>query len=203
MLTIWGRRSSTNVKKVIWLAEELGLAFEQRDAGGKFGIDEAYRRLNPNGLVPTIVDGPVILWESNTILRYLAATRPEAGFWPADPAVRAQAEKWMDWQIAYANIQRPAFVNLVRKRPEERDQIVIDTAVANSMVQLRILEASLADKPRLSGDRIGLGDVAMGPYIHIWFNLDIKRPMMPHLSDWYDRLKARPAYRRQIAKPLE
>jgi glutathione S-transferase len=201
MLTIWGRLNSHNVKKVAWLAAEIGIEHVRHDIGGQFGFTDAYLAMNPNRLIPTIEDGDVVLWESNAILRYLAAKHAPA-LWPDDPAARAQADKWMDWQFSYAEAQRPAFVNLVRTAPDQRDLAAVARAAEACGRQMAILDAALAKQPWLSGDGLGLGDIPMGVYAHTWFTLDIPRPSLPHVEDWYGRLKARPAFAALVMIPL-
>ena len=102
MLKIWGRASSSNVQKVLWCCAELDIEFERVDVGGPFGgnRDPEYLAMNPNGLVPTVKDGDLVMWESNTICRYLAATRNGEHLYPRDPAARTHVERWMDWQLA-------------------------------------------------------------------------------------------------------
>ncbi|QNO25791.1 glutathione S-transferase family protein [Sphingopyxis sp. OPL5] len=202
MLTIWGRLSSHNVKKVAWFAVELGIDFIRHDVGGQFGMDAAYRAKNPNALIPTIEDGDVTLWESNAILRYLAAKYGGTRFWPADPAARAVGDKWMDWQIGYADAQRDAFFNLVRRTPVERDAAAIAASAARCAKQMAILEDALARSPWLSGDDFGVGDIPMGVYTHTWFSLAIERPSLPHVEDWYARIRERPGYAEQVMIPL-
>ena len=189
MLTIWGRLNSLNVKLVAWFAVELGIDFVRHDVGGAFGMDVAYRAKNPNALIPTIDDGEMTLWESNAILRYLAAKHGGTRFWPADPAARAVGDKWMDWQAGYADAQRDAFINLVRKAPEDRGRVAI-------------LDTALARAPWLSGDDFGVGDIPMGVYTHTWFSLAIERPSLPHVEDWYARIRERPGYAEQVMIPL-
>jgi glutathione S-transferase len=201
MLTIWGRLNSHNVKKVAWFAEELGLPHVRHDVGGQFGMDAAYRALNPNALIPTIDNDGFVLWESNAILRYLAARHGGERWWPADPATRALADRWMDWQIDYAEAQRDAFVNLIRRAPAERDEGAILRAAERCAQRLPVLERHLADQPWLSGATFGIGDIPMGAYIHTWFTLDIPRPHLPHVAEWYARLKSRPGYDR-VTIPL-
>jgi len=202
MLTIWGRLNSHNVKKVAWFAVELGIDFIRHDVGGQFGMDAAYRAKNPNALIPTIEDGDVTLWESNAILRYLAAKHGGTRFWPADPAARAVGDKWMDWQIGYADAQRDAFFNLVRRTPAERDAAAIAASAARCAKQMAILEDALARSPWLSGDDFGVGDIPMGVYTHTWFSLAIERPSLPHVEDWYARIRERPGYAEQVMIPL-
>jgi glutathione S-transferase len=201
MLTIWGRLNSHNVKKVAWFADEIGLPYVRHDVGGAFGMDEAYLAKNPNALIPTIEDGDVTLWESNAILRYLAARyAPET--WPSDPAQRAQGDKWMDWQFAFADAQRDAFLQLVRRPFEQRDgQLLAKSAVASGAA-MRILDRALAAQSWLSGVSFGVADVPMGVYAHSFFTLDMDRPDVPHVRAWYDRLRERPAYVQSVMIPL-
>lgn len=202
MLTIWGRLNSHNVKKVVWLAEELGLAYRRHDVGGAFGMDDAYRAKNPNALIPTIEDGDVVLWESNAILRYLAARHGGDALWPADPVRRALADRWLDWQFGYADAQRPAFHGLVRRSPEQRDPAAIEQATLACNRLMAVLDAALATQPWLSGDAFGLGDVPMGVYAHTFLALGLGRTPLPHIADWYERLKTRPGYAATVMIPL-
>lgn len=202
MLTIWGRLNSHNVKKVAWLAEEIGLPYVRHDVGGAFGMDAAYRALNPNGLIPTIEDEGLMLWESNAILRYLAARHAPDRFWPADPAIRAQADKWMDWQFDFADAQRPAFLNLVRCVPENRDDEAIRHSAERTGQLMAILDGELARRAWLSGDAFGIGDIPMGVYAHTWFTLDIERRKRPHVAAWYERLRSRSGFASQVMIPL-
>ena len=200
-LIIWGRLNSHNVKKVAWLAEEAAVLYERRDIGGQFGFTDAYLAMNPNKLIPTIDDDGFILWESNAILRYLAGHYAPI-LWPVDPLVRASADRWMDWQFSYADAQRDAFVNLIRKPPEARDPAAIAASAARSGALMGILDDALAKQPWLTGASFGIGDIPMGCYVHTWYSLDIERPDRPHVADWYERLKQRPGYQSQVMIPL-
>lgn len=203
MLTIWGRLNSHNVKKVAWLAQEIGLPHVRHDVGGAFGMGADYLARNPNALIPTIEDDGLVLWESNAILRYLAARHaPGSTFWPDDPAVRAMGDKWMDWQFSFADAQRNAFLQLIRRKPEERDPAIIATSARACGKAMTIVNNALAQSPWLSGETFGLGDMPMGVYAHTFFTLDIERPTLPHLRGWYDRLCERPAYIETVMIPL-
>lgn len=202
MLTVWGRINSHNVKKVVWLAEEMGLNYVRKDIGGKFGMDDDYLAKNPNAMIPTIEDGPVVLWESNTILRYLAAKYGGERWWPADPAQRAIGERWMDWQADYAEAQRGAFINFVRTPEPQRDQAAIDKSVAACVKKLAVLERYLGETPWLSGEQFGVGDIPMGVYAWTWFSIPIERPEFPNVENWFARLRERPGYAAQVAIPL-
>ena len=202
MLTLWGRLNSHNVTKVVWLAEELALPYRRHDVGGAFGMDDAYRAKNPNALIPTIEHEGLVLWESNAILRYLAARHGDEALWPGDPARRALADRWMDWQFGYADAQRDAFLNLIRRPAAERDRAAIDRSASASARMMAIVDRQLAETPWLSGEAFGVGDVPMGVYAYTYFTLDITRPDLPHLADWYARLQSRPGYRAQVMIPL-
>ncbi len=201
MLIIWGRLNSHNVKKVAWAAVEAGILHERRDIGGKFGFTDAYLAMNPNRLIPTIEDHGFVLWESNAILRYIAS-QYAGELWPTDLQLRASADRWMDWQFSFADAQRDAFVNLVRKAPADRDMPAVAASAERSGQMMEILDDVLAKQPWLSGDDFGLGDIPMGVYAHSWFTLDIARPDRPHVVAWYEKLKARPGYADNVMIPL-
>lgn len=202
MLTIWGRLNSHNVKKVAWFALELGIAHERHDIGGKFGMTDAYRKLNPNALIPTIEDDGMVLWESNAILRYLAARHGGEKFWPVDPAERAVADKWVDWQFSFADAQRDAFVNLIRRPAGERDMESVKRSAKSAGGMMRRIEEALDRTEWLSGASFGIGDIPMGVYAHTFFSLDMERPELPKVKAWYERLKGRDAYVRTVMIPL-
>ncbi|AHG21880.1 glutathione S-transferase [Chania multitudinisentens RB-25] len=205
MLTIWGRANSNNVKKALWCAAELELNYNHINAGGPYGKvnEELYRSLNPNGLVPLLQDGDFVLWESNTIVRYLAAKFGQAPFYPQDLPTRAAAEKWMDW--ATSTIVAPfrtVFWGLVRTPAEQRDYAAIAAATAELEQHFTIIEQTLATQPYLSGAAFGIGDIPLGSFIYAWFEMPIKRQPRPHMERWYQQLCARPAYQNTVMIPL-
>ena len=202
MLTIWGRLNSHNVKKVVWLAEEMGLAYDRRDVGGQFGMDAAYRALNPNALIPTIEDDGFVLWESNSILRYLAATRGGEAFYPVNPQARASIERWMDWGFTWADAIRPIFFQMVRTAPEARDTALIERSVARAAGLSAILDDVLARQEWLSGGSFGIGDIPVAAYANTWFQLPVERPSRPNLERWYAALRERAPFRDVVMIPL-
>lgn len=206
MLKIWGRQNSTNVRKALWIAEEAGVPYQSLNAGGEFGlVDEPdYRAKNPNGRVPMIEDGEFILWESNAIVRYLAAVHgADSGLYPADPQARAQADKWMDWASStLAAPFRPVFWGVVRTPAEQQDKAAIAQGVQALNELWAIVDAALAHQPYLSGDELGMGDIPLGCFAYAWFAMPIERAPLPHLQAWYERLSARPAYRKAVMTPL-
>ncbi|WP_152224442.1 glutathione S-transferase [Pseudomonas sp. SCB32] len=204
MLRIWGRKNSSNVRKALWCAEEAGLAYERIDAGGAFGLvnDAPYRELNPNGVVPTLDDDGFILWESNSIVRYLAA-RYAPNLYPQDLQARASAEKWMDWTTStFAGPFRTLFWGTLRTPPAQRDPVAIQAALDACTRLLEIPGQTLAKQPYLSGEQLGIGDIPLGSFIYAWFEMPIQRPPQPHLEAWYARLKARQAYRDAVMTEL-
>ena len=202
MLTIWGRINSHNVKKVVWLAEEMGLAYDRRDVGGPFGMDEAYRALNPNALIPTIEDDNFVLWESNSILRYLAANHGGEAFYPSNPQARASAERWMDWGFTWADAIRPTFFQMVRTAPEQRDTALVERSVARAAGLSAILDEVLGRQEWLSGEAFGIGDIPVAAYANTWFQLPVERPSRPNLERWYAALKDRAPFRDVVMIPL-
>ena len=205
MLNIWGRRNSSNVRKVLWCAEEIGAPYESIEVGGAFGGTQSpeYRAMNPNGLVPVIEDQGLPLWESNTIVRYLCARYALGTLYPEDVVARAQSEKWMDWTTsALATPFRPLFWGILRTPEEQRDWVAINAALKTCGNLLTIADETLARQPYLSGEQIGMGDIPLGCFAYAWFEMPIERPDLPHLQAWYERLKARPAYQAAVMTAL-
>ncbi len=205
MIKIWGRKNSINVQKVLWCCDELGIFFERIDAGGQFGINNTpeYLALNPNGLVPTIEDGDVVLWESNTIVRYLAAKYGMGALCPQDLAKRAETDRWMDWQLGTLWLElRPVFIELIRKPPEQRHQNVIEAGSKKASKSVAILDSQLSKRAYITGAAFTMGDIPLGAAIYRWFTLDIKRPSFKNVEAWYARLQGRPAYKQHVMQPL-
>jgi glutathione S-transferase len=205
VLKIWGRTNSVNVKKVLWAAEELGLKYERVDAGLQFGVNKtpAYLKMNPTGLVPTIEDDGFVLWESHSIVRYLAAKHGAGELWPTDLRQRAEAERWMDWTYTFQKeFQRPIFWPLVRTPPEKRDLSAIEAARKICAELLQIPERYLGDRPYLGGSRLTIADIPLGCHVQLWMRLPLERPAQPNLKAWFERLCERPAFRRVVDTAL-
>jgi glutathione S-transferase len=206
MITIWGRRSSFNVQKVLWLADELGLTYEHIPAGGDHRrLDEpAFRRMNPNGLVPVLQDGDLSIWESHAILRYLAARHGSAHFWAADPAARSYVDRWMDWS---QTALQPAFLGGIfwgyYRTPEaQRNGPQIQKDLNRCKLLFLQLDNALAGREYLLGHRLSLADMPAATSLYRYFELDIERPALPNVEAWYERLKIRPAYQRNVMLPF-
>lgn len=205
MIRIWGRTNSINVQKVLWCCAELDVDFERIDAGREFGVTDTtvYLALNPNGLVPTIEDGPFQLWESNVIVRYLANKFQDKGLWPGNDKARFQAEQWMDWQATTLwPALRPLFIQLVRTETSKQNRAVIEKGEGLSLAAARILDAQLSKSSFVAGDVFTMGDVPVAAAVHRWYALDIHHPELPSLRRWYDAMKERPHFRRVVMTPL-
>ena len=205
MLRIWGRNNSVNVQKALWCCEEIGLGYERLDAGGEFGVVNTpqYRNLNPNGLVPTIEDDGFVLWESNAIVRYLAAKHSAGKLWPTDANIRAEADKWMDWQnTTFWPTFRPLFWNLVRTPVDQRDDKAMEESRLNTIEILGYLDAHLKSRSHVAGQSFTMGDIPIGCAIWRWMELPIERPELPNLKRWFDTLAGRPAYQKTVMQPL-
>ncbi|MGA2998474.1 glutathione S-transferase family protein [Bradyrhizobium sp.] len=205
MLTIWGRANSVNVQKVLWCCGELGLAYERIDAGNEFEVNKTaeYRALNPNGLVPTIEDGEIKLWESNVIVRYLAHKNGNGLLCPPDIGTRFDAERWMDWQATvFWPALRPLFIELVRTAPAKRDPAVVSKGMKLCLAAVRILDERLSDRTFLAGDAFSMGDIPAATTIHRWYALYIDHPELPNVQRWYNLMKQRQPFREAVMTPL-
>lgn len=204
MRRIWGRATSINVMKVVWGCEELGLAYERIDCGGAFGglRTPEFLAKNPNALIPVLEeeDG-FIVWESNAILRYLGnAYGADSPIWPEEARARAIADQWMDWQQTTGQSGLgPAFVQMYRTPPEKRDQAVIDKGLARAAETFALLEAELARRPWIAGDRFTLADIPIGCIVYRYLHMPIERPDFPALAAYHLRLLERPGYATHVA----
>ena len=205
MLRIWGRVNSINVMKVLWLADELGLAYERIEAGLQHGVvgTPEYKAMNPNSRVPTIDDDGFVLWESNSIVRYLAAKHAPGKLIPTDPRGRADAERWMDWATATLNMPMVAvFWGLIRIAPEKRDLAAIERGRLELEDSMSVLDAHLAGRDYMMGSSLSVADIPVGAFAHRWYALPIERPKLANIEAWYRRLGERPAYKKNVMLPL-
>jgi len=206
-ITIWGRANSVNVQKVLWCLRELELPYERINAGMAFGRNHEpeYLAMNPNGRVPTLVDGDFVLWESNSIMRYLVlAYRPQSPLYPQSPKIRAGVDRWLDWTLSTLQpVDRPVFWALVRTPPEQRDMTAIQKDADAEAAQWKVVESYLADRRFIEGDDLTLADIALGAYARRWLGVEgIKKPKFIHLERWFEQFRARPGFKEFIAPPL-
>lgn len=205
MLKIWGNADSINVQKVLWCCEELGIAHERIDAARHFGVIDTpqFRAMNPNGLVPTIADDGFVVWESNAIVRYLAAKHAAGTLWPLDVQARSQADRWMDWanSTLWPSLL-PLFRAFMRTPEAQRDAAAIELDRLEAVEVLTILDGHLASNAHVGGDSFTMGDIAVGCGVWRWMALPVQRPALAHLQRWFDSLAQRPAYRKVVMLPL-
>ena len=208
MLKMWGRNTSSNVQKAMWAVGELKLPCERIDVGGAFGKtkDPFYLTMNPNSLVPTLEeeDG-FTLWESNSVVRYLAAKHRSSVLQPADLRGQANASKWMDWQLSVVG---PAifecFWGLIRTPPEKRNHAAIDASKKRTTEAMTILDAQLAKTAYVAGDAFSMGDIPVGVFGYRFHALVPERPPLPHFERWFAAISARPAFHEHVlAMPLD
>ena len=203
MIKIWGRNTSANVQKVMWAIAEIGLPHERIDIGGPFGKNRepAYLAKNPNGLVPTLEeDDGFVLWESNSIVRYLAAKHRAGVLEPADPHTRARANAWMDWQLSVAAPAiADAFIGLIRTPAEKRNHAAIEASKERTIAAMTILHGELGKSAYVAGDTFSYGDIPVAIMAYRYRTLVPERPALPHLEHWYAAIAARPAFKAKVA----
>jgi len=206
MITLWGRRNSINVQKVLWTLDEIGLPYTHIDAGGDAGglDDPGFRAMNPHGRVPVLRDGETALWESNAIVRYLCAAYAPDRLCPAAPLERAGCEAWMDWTLATL---QPAIMGLfwgfyrtpeAMRDPARNRQLVADCAAA-----IEVLDRWLASRPFVAGDAFSMADIPAGTLMFRYFGLEIERPDAPAVQAWRGRLAARRPYGQHVMRPFD
>ncbi|HBQ3450269.1 TPA: glutathione S-transferase family protein [Klebsiella variicola] len=203
MLTIWGRKTSSNVQALMWCVGELGLDYLRFDVGHRYGgtDSEAFYQLNPNLTVPVLQDGDnPPLWETGAILRYLASRYADDAFWPGDLLARTEVDRWAEWskQNIALGFTAPVFWRVVRTPAAERDPQAIAAAVKALEQKLAIAETRLAGSRYLVGDTFTLADIQFGHVLYRYFAIDITRHSLPHLAAYYARLTERPAFRQHV-----
>lgn len=200
MITLWGRHSSVNVQKVVWALEEPELGYEHVPLGGKHGgnREPAYLAMNPNGLVPTLRDGDLVIWESHAIIRYLAGAYGADTLFPSDPRERAPVDQWTDWT---ATTFQPAWIEvfwlLVRTPADQQDPAAIEKAVAATARCLAIMDDRLSASPFLGGTRLTYADIAAGAAMYRWATMPVPPPPA-RVAAWHERLNERAAFRKAI-----
>lgn len=200
-ITLWGRKTSANVQKAVWALEEVGVGYDLIEVGGRFGglDDPAYVAMNPNKLVPTLQDGPLTLWESHAIVRYLSATYADGLLFPIDPMARAIVDQWTDWT---ATTFQPAWIDVFwlfyRTRLENRSEEKIDRALRKAHAAFAILDARLSQSAHLGGADLTYADIVTGIALYRWYGMGIEPGDYPAVAAWRDRLTERPAYRKGV-----
>src|SRR6266536_6425320 len=206
-LTIWGRANSVNVQKVLWCLTELDLAYDRVDAGMAFGKNDEpeYLAMNPNGRVPTLVDGDYVLWESNSVMRYLCmAYGKGTPIYPSSPKQRASVDRWLDWTLSTLQpVDRPVFWALVRTPAEKRDMVAIQKDADAEAAQWRIVDRQVATRRFIEGDQFTIADIALGAFARRWFGVEgVTKPELPNLEHWFALISERPGFQKFIAPPM-
>jgi glutathione S-transferase len=206
-LKIWGRANSVNVQKVLWCLAELDLPYDRIDAGMAFGRnhDPDYLAMNPNARVPTLVDGDYVLWESNSVMRYLAMAYGKGStIYPEAPKQRAGVDRWLDWTLSTIQpVDRPVFWALVRTPLAQRDMVAIQKDVDAEAVVWKIADAQLATRRFIEGDDFTLADIAIGAYARRWLGVEgVSKPRFPNLDRWFAQFSERPGFQKFIAPPM-
>jgi len=206
MLRILGRLSSVNVQKVVWCADELALRYERVDVGGAFGGNDRpeYLAMNPNGLVPVIEDDGFVLYESNAIVRYLAAKHaPSVALWPAEPERRADIDRWMEWQsTGFTPAMLVAFWQLCRTPEDQRDPKAIEASLQKGEKFAAVIDAHLAGRDHIAGDAFSPADIVVGCATHRWLGLPARKEQRPNLERWYATLRTRPGAKQVLSQPV-
>jgi glutathione S-transferase len=207
VITIWGRANSVNVQKVMWCCDELVLPYERIDAGMQFGRNNepSYLAMNPTGKIPTLVDGDFVLWESNSILRYLVMQYGQSStLYPDDAKTRASIDRWLDWTItSLAAAERSVFLTVVRTPADKRDLAKLAVDVDAVGVLWKLLDTQLQTRFFINSDTFTLADIVLGSYAKRWFGLEgVERPSLPNLERWYSRLATRSGFKKYVDLPL-
>ncbi|AHF67649.1 MULTISPECIES: glutathione S-transferase family protein [Pseudomonas] len=198
MLRILGKASSINVRKVLWACAETDRSFEREDWGSGFRATDTpeFMALNPNAMVPVILEDDFVLWESNTIIRYLASVHPDEGFYPSQPRARARIDQWIDWQATDLNKSWTyAFMSLVRRSAEFQDRDALKASSSSWARHMQILDRQLElTGAYVAGESFTLADIPVGLSVNRWFETPLDHPEFPAVAAYYERLSERPGY---------
>jgi glutathione S-transferase len=206
-LTIWGRANSVNVMKALWCLAELDIPYERIDAGMEHGKNNEaeYLAMNPNARVPTLVDGDYVLWESNSVMRYLCMEYGKGTpLYPQDPKTRAAVDRWLDWSLSTVQpVDRPVFWALVRTPKEKQDMAQIRKDVEAEALVWAIADRQLSTRRYLEGDQFTIADIAIGLFVRRWLGVTgIDRPSFPNMERWYAEIAIRPSFAKELAVTL-
>ncbi len=199
MLRVLGRATSGDVQKVRFFLEETGTPYAGEDYGRQFNnAGGDYLKLNPNGKVPTVVDGETVIWESHTIIRYLATKGGKTDLYPTDAAARTNVERWMDWLLASINYQ---YVQVFKdsKKPDAERAPTFAADAKELAAQLEILDKAMAGKAFIAGNNLTLADIALGPIVHRCLDFPIALPALTNLRAWRDKLKEKASFKKATA----
>ena len=216
MMRLWGRKSSINVQKVLWCLAELGLKegvdYDRIDAGLHFGKNRSpdFLKMNPNGLVPTLEDGELVLWESNTIMRYLVRMHDKNKRFPSDIPFQYSSEKWLDWQVGTLwPTLRPAFMGLTRTPEADRNYVAIQNAYQETNQLFSLLDQALANQNYCAGNSFHIGDIALALCVSRWILLNQTfpektgaRPELKNIDAWLKRLEEQTCFNDIAEKEL-
>jgi glutathione S-transferase len=207
MITVYGRTTSSNVQAVMWGIGELGLEHERLDYGHVYGGTDTpeFRAMNPNGLVPVLREGDLVMFESSAILRYLGSRYGRFPFWPEDPVARAPVDMWAEWArtTLVRDFNVPIFWAMVRTAPSKRDHAALQAALTQLDASLDILEGQIGDGPWVLGADFTLADIVCGHDLYRYFTIDIPRRPRPALEAYYQHLTGRPAFAEHVMVSYE
>ena len=205
-MKLFARRTSSNCQKVLWFLGELGIDYELVPTGGDAGgLDRPeYLAMNPNGAVPTLLDGDLAVWESHAILRYLAATYAPERFWSDDPVQRSWIDRWMDWsQSGFDDAFMSVFWGYWRTPEADRNEGLIRMQLGLCRRYMKVLDAALADRSYLLGDALSLADVPIGALMYRYANLDVTDDLLPNVARWYEQLTKREPFQTHVMLPFD
>ena len=205
MIKVLGRPNSVNVQKVMWCAAELGLDVERADIGGAFGgtDTDAFRKMNPNGTIPVLIDGDFTLWESNAIVRYLCAAYGAAPWVLPNAKAHGLADQWMDWyQTTLHPPMTTLFWQLIRTPADQVEPAKITAAIDAGAKRWSILDQHLATSRFILGDHLSMADIPLGCAAYRWHSMNFTRPDLPNLRRWWEELADRPAYKANVMLPI-
>jgi glutathione S-transferase len=206
-LTIWGRANSINVMKALWCLAELDIPYQRIDAGMEHGKNNEpeYLAMNPNARVPTLVDGDYVLWESNSVMRYLCMEYGKGTpIYPSDPKTRAAVDRWLDWSLSTVQpADRPVFWALVRTPKEKQDMAQIRKDVEAEALVWAIADRQLSTRRYLEGDQFTIADITIGLFVRRWLGVTgVDKPSFPNMERWYAEIARRPSFAKELAVPL-
>lgn len=203
MITLFGRHSSDNTNKVTWCCGELGLKFAFVELQiGEAHLNSEVVAHNPSARVPVLIDGNVALFESNTIVRYLAASYGNGHLTSPNVMKRSQLEKWMDFQTSQLEYPISILHRGYIRNPGEISEDLIDCVRRQAEEAFLVLDRILVSQNWLGGREFSIADIPCGVMAYRWFSYPVRKMPMPALEAWYERLRLRPAFVRHVMVQL-